>query len=72
MVVVSLPISHHNTRILTFFQAKQNGILGFHYWKDPGATTTWIYGGVRGRFVAFLSVLFVSASPSPSPRNSSS
>lgn len=41
----------------------QHGILGFHYWKDPGATNTWLVGGSAGTFVAFLGALISSAFP---------
>ena len=37
--------------------------LGFHYWKDPGATNTWLESGSRGRFVALLETLVLSAFP---------
>jgi amino acid transporter len=42
---------------------KQHGILGFHYWKDPGATTTWLRPGATGRFIAFIEVVVLSAFP---------
>ncbi|KAF4636302.1 hypothetical protein G7Y89_g1771 [Cudoniella acicularis] len=42
---------------------KQDGILGFHYWKDPGATTTWLHPGKTGRFIAFVEVVVLSAFP---------
>ncbi|KAH7380948.1 proline permease PrnB [Cadophora sp. MPI-SDFR-AT-0126] len=42
---------------------KQDGILGFHYWKDPGATNTYLKSGDTGRFLAFLKVLVSSAFP---------
>lgn len=41
----------------------QHGILGFHYWKDPGATATWLVSGSGGRFCAFLGALVYSAFP---------
>ena len=41
----------------------QNGILGFHYWKDPGATNTWLVDGTAGEFVAFVGALVLSAFP---------
>ncbi|OBT82755.1 hypothetical protein VE02_09110 [Pseudogymnoascus sp. 03VT05] len=41
----------------------QNGVLGFHYWKEPGATNTWLVGGSPGRFVAFVGTLVSSAFP---------
>jgi len=37
--------------------------LGFHYWKDPGATATWLKKGDAGRMVAFTSCLVHSAFP---------
>jgi amino acid transporter len=37
--------------------------LGFHYWKDPGATATWLKKGDAGRMVAFTSCLVLSAFP---------
>lgn len=44
--------------------ANQHGILGFHYWKDPGATNTWLgYSGATGRFLALLEVVVLSAFP---------
>ncbi|RDW71789.1 putative proline permease PrnB [Coleophoma crateriformis] len=42
---------------------QQHGILGFHYWKDPGATNTWLVSGNTGRFVAFIEVIVLSAFP---------
>lgn len=42
---------------------KQNGILGFHYWKDPGATNTWLVSGGTGTFVAFIGTLVSCAFP---------
>lgn len=42
---------------------KQHGILGFHYWKEPGATNVWLGTGSRGRFIAFLGTLVSSAFP---------
>ncbi|KAF9891686.1 hypothetical protein FE257_003698 [Aspergillus nanangensis] len=42
---------------------KQDGILGFHYWKDPGATSTWLVDGPPGTFVAFVGALVFSAFP---------
>lgn len=41
----------------------QHGILGFHYWKDPGATGTWLVDGAAGRFVAFVGTFVNSAFP---------
>ncbi|KAK2626768.1 hypothetical protein QTJ16_003943 [Diplocarpon rosae] len=41
----------------------QNGILGFRYWKDPGATKPYLKTGDTGRFLAFLKVLVSSAFP---------
>lgn len=40
-----------------------NGILGFHYWKDPGATNTYLVPGSTGEFVAFVETLVLSAFP---------
>lgn len=34
--------------------------LGFHYWKDPGATKEYLANGAAGRFCAFLYVLVFS------------
>ncbi|TVY78365.1 Proline-specific permease [Lachnellula suecica] len=42
---------------------KQDGILGFHYWKEPGATTTFLRPGKTGRFIAFVEVIVLSAFP---------
>ena len=42
---------------------QQNGILGFHYWKDPGAANTYIVGGDTGRFVAFWETMVLSVFP---------
>ncbi|KAL2869212.1 amino acid permease/ SLC12A domain-containing protein [Aspergillus lucknowensis] len=41
----------------------QSGILGFHYWKDPGAIKAWLVSGDTGRFVAFVRTLVLSAFP---------
>lgn len=41
----------------------QNGILGFHYWKDPGAYSTWLVDGGAGTFVAFVGTVVLSAFP---------
>ena len=41
----------------------QNGILGFRYWKDPGAANTWLVDGGIGRFVAFFGTLISSTFP---------
>ncbi|KAK6812632.1 hypothetical protein RU639_011555 [Aspergillus parasiticus] len=41
----------------------QNGILGFHYWKEPGATATYLVDGPTGKFVAFVETLVLSAFP---------
>lgn len=37
--------------------------LGFHYWKDPGAVSTYIKEGDAGRMIAFTSTLVLSAFP---------
>ncbi|KAI9759310.1 MAG: alpha-1,4-glucan branching enzyme [Chaenotheca gracillima] len=37
--------------------------LGFHYWKDPGATNSWLVPGGTGTFVAFLSTFVLSSFP---------
>ena len=34
--------------------------VGFHYWKNPGATKEYLVGGSAGRFCAFLYVLVFS------------
>ncbi|KAI1625755.1 AAT family amino acid transporter, variant [Exophiala viscosa] len=39
----------------------QHGILGFHYWKDPGATNVYLETGTTGRFLAFLITLVSGA-----------
>ncbi|KAH8665945.1 proline transporter [Tricladium varicosporioides] len=41
----------------------QHGILGFHNWKDPGATNTWLRPGNTGRFIALVEVVVLSAFP---------
>ncbi|KAE9391532.1 proline transporter [Gymnopus androsaceus JB14] len=41
----------------------QNAILGFHYWKHPGSTNTWLVSGGTGRFVAFIEVVILSTFP---------
>jgi amino acid transporter len=44
---------------------EQHGILGFHYWRDPGATNVWpgIKNKSKARFVAFIGTLVSSAFP---------
>jgi amino acid transporter len=42
---------------------KYSGILGFHNWKDPGATNTYLRGGGTGKFIAFWKVIVLSAFP---------
>jgi amino acid transporter len=42
---------------------QQDGILGFHYWKDPGAANTYIVGGDIGRFVVFWEMMVLSVFP---------
>src|SRR5436305_7509428 len=42
---------------------QQNGILGFRYWKDPGAANTYIVGGDIGRFVVFWETMVLSVFP---------
>ena len=42
---------------------QQTGILGFHYWKDPGAANTYLVGGDTGRFVAFWKTMVLSVFP---------
>ncbi|KAF2810227.1 histidine permease [Mytilinidion resinicola] len=37
--------------------------LGFRYWKHPGAANTYLAGGDKGRFLALLSTLVLSAFP---------
>ena len=49
--------------MLKHSKAKQHGILGFHNWKDPGATNTWLRPGATGRFIAFVEVVVLSAFP---------
>ncbi|KAF2647990.1 proline transporter [Lophiostoma macrostomum CBS 122681] len=51
--------------IVLFFGGgpEADGVLGFHYWKDPGATTTWIVNGPIGYLVAFTGVMVYSAFP---------
>lgn len=41
----------------------QTGALGFHYWKEPGATNTYLKTGSAGRAIAFFAVLVSSAFP---------
>lgn len=41
----------------------QSGILGFHYWKDPGAVATYLVPGNTGKFVAFVETVVLSAFP---------
>ena len=43
---------------------KQNGILGFHYWKDPGAVGSYLGPTVSAKHAtAFFSCLILSAFP---------
>jgi yeast amino acid transporter len=42
---------------------QQNGVLGFRYWKNPGAANTYLVGGDTGRFVAFWETLVLSVFP---------
>lgn len=49
--------------MLTYFIAQQDGILGFHNWKDPGATNTYLREGGTGTFIAFWKVIVLSAFP---------
>lgn len=42
---------------------EQHGILGFHYWKNPGAMNEYLATGNAGHFVAFLYTLVLSAFP---------
>ena len=37
--------------------------LGFHYWKDPGPTNTWLASGDAGRTIVFFGTLVLSAFP---------
>ncbi|KAL2851675.1 amino acid permease/ SLC12A domain-containing protein [Aspergillus pseudodeflectus] len=37
--------------------------LGFHYWKDPGATKTLILDGDKGRLIAVIATMISSALP---------
>ncbi|KAJ6023658.1 amino acid permease/ SLC12A domain-containing protein [Penicillium herquei] len=41
----------------------QHGVLGFHYWKDPGVTPTFLKDGPTGVFLAFLTSLIFSIFP---------
>ncbi|KAF2764329.1 hypothetical protein EJ03DRAFT_321399 [Teratosphaeria nubilosa] len=41
----------------------QHGILGFRYWKNPGATHKYLEEGNTGRFLALLSCIVLSAFP---------
>lgn len=38
-------------------------VLGFRYWRDPGATNTWIKTGGTGTFIAFIGTVVASAFP---------
>lgn len=60
---VSLASICDQRSLLTPIAAKQDGILGFHYWKEPGATTTWLRPGKTGRFIALMEVVVLSAFP---------
>jgi yeast amino acid transporter len=42
---------------------QQHGILGFHYWKDPGAANTYILGGSTGYFISFWETMILSVFP---------
>lgn len=48
--------------IVIFFGGapKLHGVLGFHYWKDPGAFTNSLVGGNTGRFLSFWTALVKS------------
>ena len=41
----------------------QHGILGFHYWNDPGATPTYLATGAAGGATAFWYTLVLAAFP---------
>jgi amino acid transporter len=41
----------------------QDGILGFHYWKDPGAINAYLVTGSAGEFTAFVETLVLGAFP---------
>lgn len=45
------------------YSANQHGILGFHYWKDPGATNTFLGYSGASRFLALLEAVVLSAFP---------
>lgn len=49
--------------ILFWGGGPDQGRLGFHYWKDPGAANTYLVGGDAGRFVALLSTVISSVLP---------
>ena len=49
--------------ILFFGGGPSHDRLGFRYWKDPGATNTYLEGGDLGRFLALLSTLILSSFP---------
>ena len=42
---------------------EQDGILGFAYWKNPGAANTYILGGSTGYFIAFWQTMVLSVFP---------
>ncbi|TID29270.1 hypothetical protein CANINC_002066 [Pichia inconspicua] len=48
--------------IVIFFGGapKSDGVLGFHYWKDPGAFVEHLTGGATGRFCAVWSSIIKS------------
>ncbi|CUM66619.1 uncharacterized protein PRCAT00004290001 [Priceomyces carsonii] len=48
--------------IVIFFGGAPNlhGVLGFHYWKDPGSFTNSLFSGNLGRFLSFWSALVKS------------
>ncbi|KAJ8115118.1 hypothetical protein OPT61_g3167 [Boeremia exigua] len=51
--------------IVLFFGGgpKGDGVMGFRYWKNPGATTTWLVEGSAGYLVAFTGVMVYSGFP---------
>jgi len=49
--------------ILFFGGGPDHDRLGFRYWEDPGATTTYLETGDLGRFVALLKTFVLAAFP---------
>lgn len=48
--------------IVIFFGGgpNQDGVLGFHYWNDPGAFVEYMTGGTTGRFLAYWHAFIVA------------